>query len=452
MKWFGRKEETKPGNVVTVDESRFRLMPKEIAVPLQPVEIPMAKRTAGVAEAISTPVSAKPRWLVWVIGLAVAVVVAALGATVYWYVSRPAPQPLNRPAAVPSTPVPITVTAEAKDGQGRTLGSLALQIPASVAASLSASSPKLEAMAIALSALDNGLVVGGKYQLSPSGFTFSSPVILILTYFDTDIAATGGNESSLIMATLSPDGSYQPIPGATVDVNQNQARAVITSLPSGIVAVVSSQALTKRKQPTPSPELPVSVGETLRPATDTDNDGLTDSEETLYRSDSNNPDSDGDSYLDGTEVRNLYSPGSGNATALLIESGLVKPYRNDVYGYQLLYPSSWAADSPVGSDGRTVLFTPPETGEVIEILALENDQNQQLLDWYVSRGGKRESVSEATVNGLTAITGLDGSFVYVAVKGRVYGMFYLGVEDPGSVNFLTTFAMMRKSWTFNVSQ
>ncbi len=41
---------------------------------------------------------------------------------------------------------------------------------------------------------------------------------------------------------------------------------------------------------------------------DTDNDGLFDDEEAEYGCDINNPDSDGDGYLDGNEVKNGYDP------------------------------------------------------------------------------------------------------------------------------------------------
>lgn len=41
---------------------------------------------------------------------------------------------------------------------------------------------------------------------------------------------------------------------------------------------------------------------------DVDNDGLTNAEETLYGTDPNNPDTDGDGYKDGEEVKNGYNP------------------------------------------------------------------------------------------------------------------------------------------------
>ncbi|MDA1168887.1 MAG: hypothetical protein O3A36_00950 [bacterium] len=62
--------------------------------------------------------------------------------------------------------------------------------------------------------------------------------------------------------------------------------------------------------------MPVLVPEILSNDTsdlaDPDNDGLTNAEERYYGTDPNIPDTDGDSYLDGDEVRNGYNPlGSG---------------------------------------------------------------------------------------------------------------------------------------------
>lgn len=53
-------------------------------------------------------------------------------------------------------------------------------------------------------------------------------------------------------------------------------------------------------------------GQVFTADVDTDNDGLTDEQETgIYFTDPNNPDTDGDSYWDGNEIANNYSPLAG---------------------------------------------------------------------------------------------------------------------------------------------
>lgn len=49
---------------------------------------------------------------------------------------------------------------------------------------------------------------------------------------------------------------------------------------------------------------------------DTDNDGLSDNWEAFYYTDPKNPDTDGDGYLDGSEIANGYSPHAGEGTQL----------------------------------------------------------------------------------------------------------------------------------------
>ena len=49
---------------------------------------------------------------------------------------------------------------------------------------------------------------------------------------------------------------------------------------------------------------------------DTDQDGLSDMQEAKYYTDVNNPDTDGDGYPDGTEVKHGYSPHAGKGTMM----------------------------------------------------------------------------------------------------------------------------------------
>lgn len=51
-------------------------------------------------------------------------------------------------------------------------------------------------------------------------------------------------------------------------------------------------------------------------AADFDNDGLSDADETFYYTDSFNPDTDGDGYLDGAEIVRDFSPHKGNGATL----------------------------------------------------------------------------------------------------------------------------------------
>jgi len=63
---------------------------------------------------------------------------------------------------------------------------------------------------------------------------------------------------------------------------------------------------------------------------DSDCDGLTNAEEKLYGTDPNNPDTDGDGYSDGVEVKSGYdplkpAPGDKIATEKILLQFLIKP-------------------------------------------------------------------------------------------------------------------------------
>ncbi len=96
-------------------------------------------------------------------------------------------------------------------------------------------------------------------------------------------------------------------------------------------------------EPEPEPE-PKPVQNSL----DTDSDGLTDVEEQLYGTDFRNPDTDGDSYLDGNEVFHGYNPLSF-APSTLLDSERVQEFSMAATetspGYSFLYPIEWTAET-----------------------------------------------------------------------------------------------------------
>ena len=86
---------------------------------------------------------------------------------------------------------------------------------------------------------------------------------------------------------------------------------------SDIIADVSSSSLTVSSivihQPgvtvnNPASGTVISYDGAAAAALDSDNDGLTDAEEKIYGTDPHNPDTDGDGYLDGAEVKAGYNP------------------------------------------------------------------------------------------------------------------------------------------------
>ncbi|MBU1907594.1 hypothetical protein KKF59_00490 [Patescibacteria group bacterium] len=98
-----------------------------------------------------------------------------------------------------------------------------------------------------------------------------------------------------------------------------------------------------------TPEQPAeTIAEVVQPvaAPDSDSDGLSDAEETLFGTSAMNADSDGDGYSDGSEVTNGYDPATSGQT--LAGSSMFAV--NDIGGtWSVLVPSAWRVSPDVES-------------------------------------------------------------------------------------------------------
>ena len=122
-----------------------------------------------------------------------------------------------------------------------------------------------------------------------------------------------------------------------------------------------------------------SLATALRLDVDTDKDGLTDVEESLFATSAAVPDTDTDSFLDGQEVLNLYDPAT--AGALLEVSPQIKIGRNDSQSYQFLLPLSWTATKNTPR-GEEMLVRPADGDETLVITVLENPDRLSASEWY----------------------------------------------------------------------
>lgn len=150
----------------------------------------------------------------------------------------------------------------------------------------------------------------------------------------------------------------------------------------------------------------------LQAGADADADGLSDREEIIYQTDATKPDTDGDGFLDGNEVFTLHSPIAPPPTTLL-ESGIVKTYRNAPLGYSIWYPTVWSSSSTI--DGSKVSFnsSDPSDLSMINAVVVEAASDLGLRNWYASQ------YPEADINSLQSY----------ATKGG-----YQGLQDKEKLN------------------
>lgn len=186
--------------------------------------------------------------------------------------------------------------------------------------------------------------------------------------------------------------------------------------------------------------------------TDTDGDGLTDTEELVYGTDAAKPDTDGDGFIDGRKVDATTGAVSGELAMLynptgadkLEKSTIVKVVQNAAKAYQLLIPATWTINE---SSGLLVVTPATTTGEFFQIRTYENTAGLSAQQWYQTTfpQGQVSLTKTIAVNGLEGIVSPDGTSVYFFKDTRVFGLTYT-TGSLSQVNFWTTFEMMKSSF------
>ncbi len=198
---------------------------------------------------------------------------------------------------------------------------------------------------------------------------------------------------------------------------------------------------------TPAPPVPDAPKPTFPPGgLDTDSDGLTDVEETIYGTSSQKPDTDGDRFLDGNEVFHLYNP-AANAPGKLLESGLVRSQVSES-GWTLYIPASWTTTPDTTDAGRLNLLT--GKGEQFVIAVESNPSRQPLNAWVAARLNQPiDTLGDFTTKGgLAGVYSADRMQAWVAWGDAVFHLTY-DLQAQPFVNFRTTLEMMLNSLRLN---
>lgn len=182
----------------------------------------------------------------------------------------------------------------------------------------------------------------------------------------------------------------------------------------------------------------------LHVGTDSDSDGLTDIEETLYGTSPQLPDSDADGFLDGNEVFNRYNP-NGLAPGSLFESGLVMLFDDPAFSYTIFYPTIWNMRA-VGGPAEQVVFT-AATSEVVQVIKHDKDSETTIMEWFLTQDGAASAddlLEFTTKEGLTGAMSPNRLTAYVDAGSFVYVVSY-NVGTKATIDYLQTFQMMLNS-------
>jgi hypothetical protein len=211
---------------------------------------------------------------------------------------------------------------------------------------------------------------------------------------------------------------------------------IATSTPSASVTPVA----TLSTSPSPSPV----VGKVVQ-GIDTDSDGLTNVEEILYGTNFRNPDSDGDSFLDGNEVFHRYDP-NGLAPSTLLDTGAVVVADAPEHTFTLYRPTSWKIVYDDATDTMSFLPGGQYTSH-IKIHWISLAESGSLLS-YVTMAMpevlEQRYESFTTKEGYDAIALPDGRTVLIHIGNYVVSFSYVLADDL-TIEFLQTFKMMVNS-------
>lgn len=178
---------------------------------------------------------------------------------------------------------------------------------------------------------------------------------------------------------------------------------------------------------------------------DTDNDGLTDTEEAMLGTIANLRDSDSDGYDDYSEFLGLYNPaGSGS----LITNQNIEKYTNIKNGYTLYYLKKMTVENAGGSED-SVIFSFFD-GQMIQIVAEPNVEKLSLEDWYKKQFGVSfiEEGQRLYKKGWTGIRSEDGLTVYLVnpASDKVFSLNY-NINTDNKLSRKAFFDMMVNSFS-----
>lgn len=197
---------------------------------------------------------------------------------------------------------------------------------------------------------------------------------------------------------------------------------------------------------TPPPATPPPFA-LLPSSADSDQDGLTDIEESLYGTDSAKGDTDGDGYTDQEEVLNGFNP-KGNGR--LVDSGLTKTYTSVTTPlFTVVYPFSWSLER--GSDNNDDIRFVASPDEFISIRLEPNNDLQSLPDWYekIAPDVDLDTLSFESIGNRLGIFSPDRQTYYFIDTNRPGEIFVVSYNSgtKTELNFRATFEAIIRSIT-----
>ncbi|MFA6422591.1 MAG: thrombospondin type 3 repeat-containing protein [Candidatus Buchananbacteria bacterium] len=184
---------------------------------------------------------------------------------------------------------------------------------------------------------------------------------------------------------------------------------------------------------------------------DTDNDNLTDLEESLIGTSLINSDTDNDGFKDGDEIVNGYNPLIPESvnSAKLESASFIKMGKTDFASDNFSVPviKRWSF-STIKATKQVIITT--DTGEIIKISVRDNPSRVSALDWYLALNPQVSPMQlrQIEYGDLTGIVSPDGLSTYLTdiLKTRIYSFEYI-MDNGSQVRYPNIFKMLIKKFT-----
>ncbi|MFA6429256.1 MAG: fibronectin type III domain-containing protein [Patescibacteria group bacterium] len=282
---------------------------------------------------------------------------------------------------------------------------------------------------------------------APAGLVAQAPTAQSVSLQWQDVS---GLETGYRIERREGEGTYLPVS----NLPANSTTFLDTSVEPAKGYQYRVMAIGQGGESAPSDEASVTVPEALAVAPaapslppgglDTDSDGVTDVEESLYTTDPRQPDSDGDDFLDGNEVFHLYNP-MGFAPTKLADTGSIKIFTAPA-GWELYVPTAWQTTLNAADGSQATIDS--GHGETFVIRIEDNASRIALRDWYVQmRPGTvaTEVKTIKTKRGMDGIVDAERMTTYFSWEDKVISIRY-DMDGQQYINYRTTYEMMLNSF------
>ena len=282
-------------------------------------------------------------------------------------------------------------------------------------------------------------IVGTIYQIEPVDDLIFSEIVALKMFYYEDLVKERWEEE--IVIGYFKNNLWTSLP-SSINIDDNVVNIELDFLPSNTLALIVE------KSKTIITAEDFQIAPNILSSADDDNDGLTNTEEAIFRTEINNPDTDADSKPDGQEILALMDPLTESDK--IATSGMINIYTNPTFAYSFFYPASWLARAIPETNNQEILVI-TNTGEFFSVTVENNPEKLNPRDWYLRQSPDVDPdlLFETIVNNQSAIWSQDHLTIYISKEDKIYILSYM-IGTNKEANFKTTFQMLINSFQFIV--